>query len=92
MSCSICAGHSSYNCPCCGEEARMVDCPDCEGNGVVYYAFHITERRFKKVTELAYTILPQDEDEARYMRGKWCQGDILKCPTCKGEGEIPENY
>ena len=92
MSCSVCAGYSSYNCPCCGEDVRMMECPDCGGNGVRYLAFHITERRFKEVTELAFTILPQDEDEARYMRNKWCQGDIKRCPTCKGEGEIPENY
>lgn len=70
----------------------MIPCPDCEAKGVVYYAFHIVERKFKKVTELAYTILPPDEDDARFMRGKWCQGSIDVCPTCRGEGEIPEDY
>jgi len=92
MSCSVCAGHSSYNCPCCSEEVRMIPCPDCDAKGVVYHAFHIGERKFKKVTELAYTILPPDEDDARFMRGKWCQGGIEVCPTCRGEGEIPEDY
>lgn len=92
MSCSVCAGYSSYNCPCCGEDVRMMECPDCEGEGFHYYAFDTQHRRFKKVAELAFTILPADEDVARSLGLRWCQGIVKKCPTCKGEGEIPEDY
>lgn len=92
MSCSVCAGYSSDNCPCCSDNARMIDCPDCEGSGGLYYAFHIVERRFEKVNEYAYACLPIDEDDALNCRQNWCQGHIDKCPTCNGEGEIPEDY
>ena len=92
MSCSVCEGYSSDRCPCCNEGEKWVKCPDCDGKGVVYLAFHIDERKFKQVTELAYTILPEDEDEARYMRNKWCKGVPEVCDTCHGEGEIPESY
>lgn len=91
MSCSVCEGYSSDRCPCCGEGERWAKCPDCDGKGVIYLAFHIGERKFKQVTELAYTILPEDEDTARYMRNKWCQGGTEVCDTCHGEGEIPED-
>lgn len=92
MSCSVCAGHSSYNCPCCGEDVRMVDCPDCDGTGYYFYAFNIQSRKCKRVTQSAYEILPVDEDDANGMSAIWCQGDILPCDTCKGDGEIPEDY
>ena len=91
MSCAVCAGYSSYNCPCCSEDVVMVDCPDC-ANGVVYYAFNIKTRKDVRVTEIAYMLLPFDEDCAEFERQNYCQGDIRICPTCKGEGEIPEEY
>lgn len=92
MSCSVCAGYSSYNCPVCGEEVRMMECPDCKGEGVEYFAFDTRQRVFRKVAELAYMILPPDEDEAKGMGMRWCQGCVERCPTCNGEGEIPEDY
>ena len=91
MSCSVCAGYSSYNCPCCGEELRMVECPDCEA-GVQFFSFNIKTRQFVKVTKVAFQILPFDEDDARHERKTYCQGDIRKCETCNGEGMIPEEY
>lgn len=91
MSCSVCAGYSSYNCPCCSEEVRMMECPDCE-SGYVYYAFDIYRRVSARVTRLAYAILPVDEDIAKEMNQRWCQGDIEICSTCQGEGIIPENH
>lgn len=34
MSCSVCAGYSSENCPCCSEDLDVIECPECEGLGV----------------------------------------------------------
>ena len=31
--CEICKGHP--NCPVCGEEVEMIECPECDGTGVV---------------------------------------------------------
>lgn len=90
MSCSVCAGHSAYNCPCCGETVTMVECPDCEGSGLIHYAFDTHHRRMMRVTELAFLILPEDEDDARYLGVRWCKGCVEVCDTCKGEGEIQE--
>ena len=91
MSCSVCAGHSSYNCPCCGESTRMMSCPDCE-DGFEYWSFNIKARKFVRVTQLAFSLLPFDEDDAKDENKNYCQGYIEKCSTCKGEGEIPKDY
>ena len=91
MSCSVCAGYSSYNCPCCGEEPRMIACPDCE-DGMEYWSFNIKSRTFVRVTPIAYQLLPFDEDDARAEGKNYCQADIRRCPTCQGEGRIPEDY
>lgn len=93
MSCSVCAGYSSYNCPCCSEEVKMVECPDCQGSGYTpYKALDIRTRKEIPVTELAYAILPENEDIAQYKGMRYCKMDIDICPTCRGEGEIPEYY
>ena len=93
MSCAVCAGHSSYNCPCCGEDVRMIECPDCNGTGhTPFMAFDIIKRIDVPVTELAYLILPDDEDEANYFRKRYCKQELDTCPTCRGLGEIPEDY
>lgn len=59
---------------------------------MIYYAFDTRERTMKKVTEIAYLILPPDEDCAKSLGARWCQGCVEKCETCKGYGEIPEDY
>ena len=91
MSCSVCAGHSSYNCPCCSEELRMTECPECGGKGYIYHSFNIKTRELARTTEEAFQILPFDEDDAKDERKTFCQGDIDVCPVCGGEGEIPED-
>ena len=92
MSCSVCAGHSSYNCPCCGSgSVNWVECPDCE-KGLTYHSISIRSGKEVKVTAVAYQILPFDEDDARHNRQNYYQGDIRCCKTCGGEGMIPEDY
>lgn len=69
----------------------MTTCPDCQGSGYTpYKAFDIKTRKEIPVTELAYMILPADEDMAEYEGKRYCKAEILICPTCHGEGEIPE--
>lgn len=90
MSCSVCAGHDTYNCPCCGVGTRMEDCPECEGTGMVYHAFDIRTRKFVRVTELEFMMLPDDEDVARSLNARCCQGCSEVCHMCDGEGRVPE--
>ena len=89
MSCAVCAGYSSHNCPCCSEDVVMVECPDCEA-GMIYTAFNIKTRKEVRVTETTYMLLPFDEDCAEYDGKRYCQGEIRMCRRCKGEGMIPE--
>ena len=69
----------------------MITCPDCQGSGYTpYKALDIITRNEVAVTELAWRILPDDENEAESKRMRYCKMDIEICPTCGGEGEIPE--
>ena len=71
----------------------MIDCPDCKGTGYApYKAFHIHRRVTAECTELCWNMLPHDEDAAFDLGGNWCRYPRELCSTCKGEGEIPENY
>lgn len=93
MSCPVCAGHDTYNCPCCGEDVRMETCPDCKGTGYApYKAWHIHRHVETEVTKETWLIIPKDEDEALAKGENWCRMERETCPTCKGMGEIPEDY
>lgn len=93
MSCSVCAGYSSHDCPCCGEDVRMITCPDCNGTGYASHrALNIHTRAEVEVTAMCWIFLPDNEDIAAQRGENYCRMPKEKCPTCKGEGEIPENY
>lgn len=71
----------------------MITCPDCQGSGYKpYMAFDIIKRACVPVTDLAWAILPDDEDIASYLGMRYCKMDVELCPTCRGDGEIPEDY
>ena len=53
-------------------------------------SFHIHRRVTAEVTETTWQILPKDEDDAMVRGENWCRFPREKCPTCKGEGEIPD--
>lgn len=92
MSCSVCEGYSSENCPCCAQDVEMVRCPDCLGEGVIYLAFALITRKEFRVSKEEYLSMSEDEDVAVAMARLECRSEIIECPTCHGEGEIPEYY
>lgn len=54
--CEVCHGHP--NCPVCGPEPRMMQCPDCGGAGYTYY-----DEDGDKITEAIYNQLPAKQRE-----------------------------
>lgn len=91
MSCAVCAGHDTYNCPCCGDDVRMVECPDCGGTGMTpYKAFNIQSRKEVPVTRLTWLLIPKDEDEAESKGKRYCRAYRDICRTCGGLGEIQD--
>ena len=92
MSCPVCEGYSSTNCPYCSDDVEMVRCPDCLGEGVIYLAFDLILRKEYRVSKQEYIALPEDEDAAIAEAKSKCRSDIITCITCRGEGEIPEDY
>ena len=90
MSCPVCEGYSSANCPCCSDDVEMVRCPDCLEDGVIYLAFDLILRKEYRVSK--HIALPEDEDAAIAEAKSECRSDIVTCTTCRGEGEIPEDY
>ena len=93
MSCSVCAGYSSQNCPCCGGDYRMVTCPDCNGTGRGPYMLQNIRTRGIIVTDFDhYYLFPRDEEMARMRGENVCRLPRGLCRTCHGDGEIPEEY
>ena len=90
MSCEVCAGYSTYNCPVCGEQARMMTCPDCNGTGEGdWKVFDVVMRMVVNCPKLAYDLAPDSEDKAIEMGKRFCRESNI-CQTCKGVGEIPK--
>ena len=54
MACSVCYGYPG--CPCCADEADMIQCPECRGTGLRYY-----DENGNDITENQYNALPEDE-------------------------------
>lgn len=87
MSCSVCAGYSSSNCPVCGE-SHIVDCPECYGSGINHnLAFNIHTRQDVKVNEITWMMLPATEEEAEKKGQNYCRSEE-NCPYCKGIGQV----
>ena len=71
----------------------MVLCPDCNGTGYgPFMALNIRTRAEVRVTAISWDLLPADEDVAFLKGENYCKLPRECCPTCKGEGEIPEDY
>lgn len=88
MSCAVCAGYSSQNCPCCGVEAQKVTCPDCKGTGYGdWTVFDIIKRVDVKCNEAQYRRAALSEDGAADRGERYCRASCT-CQTCQGEGEI----
>ena len=90
MSCEVCAGYSTYNCPVCGGDAGVIICPDCNGTGEGdWKVFDIRQRIVVRCSEIAYLYAPDTEDQAEQMGRRYCKESNV-CQTCQGAGEIPE--
>lgn len=95
--CTVCEGYSSTKCPCCGEGVETAICPDCHGTGKTpYLAVNLVTKEIEEVTESAWLIMPEDEDEAALLtaRGKKqnycrCEKGGSICRTCYGHGKYP---
>lgn len=70
----------------------MITCPDCKGTGEGdWQVFDVISREFVDCTENAYLIAAENEDIAELRGQRYCKYSNV-CQTCKGEGEIPEDY
>ena len=88
MSCSVCRGYDSHDCPYCAAESTIERCPVCSGTGIDQrLAFNIHTRKFVKVTEIAWLMLPKTEEEAEARGQNYCRTEE-NCPFCKGLGEV----
>lgn len=91
MVCDVCMGINSDRCPVCGKEPAMKTCPDCNGEGWFYYAFNIENGESFLVSREEYENLPDDEERAAAMSLRLCKGEIERCDTCDGEGEVEDD-
>lgn len=88
MSCSVCAGYSSHDCPCCGTEPQKITCPACKGTGHGdWKVWDIIKRVEVTCNEIAYRTSPRNEDDAIRLGKRYCRYSCT-CKTCGGDGEI----
>lgn len=91
MACEVCLGKGSRPCPVCGEEPKKIDCPNCDGIGLVNCtAFKLNSREIIDVSAQTYIDLPYDEEEAHLWEHKMFKGDADICPICNGHGKVYE--
>lgn len=87
MSCPVCKGYDSHNCPVCSGIHEV--CPACQGTGQGPYMAFDTELRIDiPVTREEYFSLPADEDDAFLKGERYCQQDREECACCRGTGVI----
>jgi hypothetical protein len=88
MSCNVCRGYDSHDCPVCGIDSTIEKCPECEGTGVNHrLAFNIKTRQFVEVNPLTWMLLPVTEEQAEAKDWNFCRAEE-NCPYCKGLGEV----
>ena len=89
MSCDVCRGTNSRNCPVCGEQPEMIFCPECRGLGLKKcYAMSMRTGTEIEVTAETYMGIPETEDEARMNGRKYYRSDAEECEFCGGTGEV----
>lgn len=88
MSCNVCRGYDSSNCPTCSVSFAQAICPECDGDGLDHsLAFNIRTRQTTEVSEMAWMLLPDTEDIAEARGWNYCKAEET-CPFCKGQGMV----
>ena len=89
MSCVVCAGYIA-DCPVCGKQVSMTDCPDCGGTGYGdWVVWDIIKMQEVSCTEQVYRSSAITEDDAIDRGQRYCRHSCT-CKRCNGLGEIPE--
>lgn len=63
-------------------------CPVCDGTGIIYYAYNISTKVTKEVSENDYFRMWENEAAARRNREEWIQSASEECARCNGRGTI----
>lgn len=66
------------------------ECERCKGTGKIHYAIDVRSGKETEVTDIAYMILPDDEDGLQYGQ-HYIKGDCSTCRICNGDGYITED-
>lgn len=74
--CVECRGYNSNNCPVCSKEVEYIPCPNCEGNGHIYYDDN------EYVTENIYQGF-SDSQKSFFHK--------IECETCDSKGYIEKD-
>lgn len=74
MSCPVCNGLPG--CPCCAPEPKYTTCPECSGDGGVFY-----NEDGEELSRVEYGKLSAQDQQG------W---DFEPCERCDGRGEIEE--
>ena len=89
--CDVCMGINSRNCPVCGREPEMTECPECGGTGGQHWAVSVETGEEMEVTPTTWSVLPETPEVARARRFRWYRGYFEKCRVCGGEGVLEQD-
>ena len=90
MSCDVCRGTNSSECPVCGRERwERVTCPKCEGIGLERcWAMSMRTGDEIEVSVGTYLALAEDMLEAKAKGEHYYRCDADECELCGGRGEV----
>ena len=84
-------GVNSEKCPVCSTAPKPIECPKCNGVGLIEcIAYYVDADGLKEVAAEDYVNLAHSEDEARLWGASLFQGDSQVCPCCLGKGRVYE--
>lgn len=72
--------------------SRRINCPECYGEGTVYWAIDRHTSAKEQVTHAQYRVLPFTEDSARARGRRLYRCEECECEYCGGTGFIDGDY